>query len=182
MAQRYRREKLKELILYLAAKCGDDPSFEAAKLNWLLYYADFLAYGALGHSVTGSAYVRQKQGPAPKRLASLRDQMVSEAELAISYRRPMGRPQKVPAALRPPDLTVFAADEIAIIDEVVEALRCVEAADVSTVLRKAAGWRFAEQGAEIPYASVFVSVASLTDDDVARAREIAERYATTAHR
>jgi hypothetical protein len=182
MAQRYSRAKLRELILYLATKCSGDPSFDAAKLNWLLYYADFLAYGTLGRAITGAAYVRGKQGPAPRRLASLRDQMVADAELAIAYRRPMGRPQRVPAALRPSDLKVFAAEEVALIDEVVEALRGVEATDVTTVLRKAAGWRFAAQGAEIPYASVFVSAAPLTDDDIARAREIAERYAATAHR
>jgi len=33
--------KFKELILYVADKCSDDPDFGAVKLNKILFYSDF---------------------------------------------------------------------------------------------------------------------------------------------
>ena len=45
--------KMKELILYLAARSEDDPRFSSTKLNKLLFYCDFTAYRQLGRSITG---------------------------------------------------------------------------------------------------------------------------------
>ncbi|HZQ34888.1 MAG TPA: hypothetical protein VFD32_03070 [Dehalococcoidia bacterium] len=46
--------KLGELILYVAEKSSDDPRFGATKLNNILFFSDFLAFGQLGRSITGA--------------------------------------------------------------------------------------------------------------------------------
>lgn len=47
--KRFKREKFKELVLYLVEKSETDSSFGVSKLGRLLYYCDFAAYVELGH-------------------------------------------------------------------------------------------------------------------------------------
>ena len=42
------REKFEELIVYIAERCADDPTYDTFKLNTMLYYADFAAYRMFG--------------------------------------------------------------------------------------------------------------------------------------
>src|SRR6266498_2034018 len=66
-------ERLREMILYICAKCADDPAFGATKLNKILWFSDFLAYFQRGVPITGVAYQRLSRGPAPKRLVPVRE-------------------------------------------------------------------------------------------------------------
>ncbi len=182
MTQRYSKAKLRELALYLSAKASDDASFDVVKLDWLLYYVDFVAYGALEHAVTGATYVRAALGPVPKQWAALREEMLSQGELALAPRQRLGRVQRAPVSLRLPDLKAFEGEEIALIDEIIETLRGVGAGEAALVMRKAPGWRFAKEGEPIPYASALLSDEPLTQADVAWAQEIAGRHALTAPR
>lgn len=54
--------KFAELILYIVQKCAADETFDNAKLNHLLFHADFLAYAELGEPITGVEYIREKGG------------------------------------------------------------------------------------------------------------------------
>jgi hypothetical protein len=60
--------RLRELILYIAARCERDPRFGATKLNKILLFADFLAYFRRRRPITGVEYMRLPNGPAPRRL------------------------------------------------------------------------------------------------------------------
>ena len=60
-----RDKKLKELVLYIAQKSEDDPSFGATKLNKILFAADFYFFGQTGRSITGASYVHRGKGPVP---------------------------------------------------------------------------------------------------------------------
>ena len=59
-----RDKKLKELVLYIAQKSEDDPSFGATKLNKILFAADFYFFGQTGRSITGASYVHRGKGRA----------------------------------------------------------------------------------------------------------------------
>ena len=52
-ARQFSRSRFRELILYCALKSETHRFFGATKLNKCLFYADFLAYRALGSSITG---------------------------------------------------------------------------------------------------------------------------------
>lgn len=68
MAFRLNKEKFRELILYVANMSRNDPDFGAVKLNKILYYADFRAYRELGRPISGAAYRKLSEGPAPRQL------------------------------------------------------------------------------------------------------------------
>src|SRR6266480_4421152 len=75
--------KYRELVLYICQKCATDKKFGATKLNKILYFADFLAYAELGEPITGFEYQREKNGPVPRRLVPIREQMINARELAL---------------------------------------------------------------------------------------------------
>lgn len=175
----YDEEKFKELILYVAAKYECEDFFGATKLNKLLFYSDFLAYKTLGRPITGAEYVALEFGPAPKRLLPVQDELVKSGDIAIE-RRTL---QRRIIALRDPDLSEFSASEIAVVDQVIEALKDADAKQVSELSHAFLGWKAARaegqatgQMVAIPYATVFVSNKALDEFEVAHGLELAEKY------
>ena len=149
------RERLKELILYLAKRSADDAYFGATKLNKLLFFSDFMAFGQLGAPITGATYQKLKWGPAPRELLPVQREMQREASAKIK-RASAFTPDKT-VALREPDISQFTPQEIAIVDEVLEALKHDNATMVSDRSHKfSVGWQVAGEQEEIPYGTVFL--------------------------
>jgi hypothetical protein len=168
-------QRLTEMILYVSDKCSTDPTFGATKLNKILFFADFHAYHRRGHSITGSEYMRLGRGPAPRRLRPIRDQMIENKVLAIHRRKVFDLEQHRTVPLREPDLTSFSADDIAVVDEVIEILWGKTAEEVSEMSHGIA-WRAARDEQSIPYQAAYLSNEPLTHDDCDRARELANEY------
>ena len=165
--------RFKELILYVCQKCGHDPKFGATKLNKILYFSDFLAYAELGEPITGFEYRRLPNGPAPHRLMPVRDEMVTKRDLGfqiVALRG--GRTQHRAVNLRSPDLSVFTAAQISLVDRVIEELWSLDAEAVSELSHRMMGWRLAGLIETIPYENVFISNEPLTETDVQRGREL----------
>jgi len=167
--------RMRELILYVANKCLDDPHFGATKLNKVLFFADFTAYARTGQSITGSAYQRLPNGPAPKRLVPVRKSMVAARELYLKPQAVFDHLQHRLIPTREPQLDVFTAAQIALVDEVIQALDQMTASQLSD-LSHGAPWKAAQLGGLIPYQAVFL------DDRVASESEIAETHALAAER
>ena len=114
-------EKLKQLILYISQKCADHKGFGSTKLNKILYFADFIHYANTGTPVTGVEYQRLPWGPAPRRMKPVLDGMQESGELAMQHGRVLaGYISKKPVNLADPQLELFSADEISIVDYVIE--------------------------------------------------------------
>lgn len=170
-------DKFKELVLYIADRSQEDANFGATKLNKILYFSDFLAYGQLGAPITGARYQRLDMGPAPKELLPMQSDLVTAGDAVVVERERFGYPQKKVLALRDPRLDLFSADEIAIVDRVLGALRQHNAASVSELShRTGIGWEMAEDREEIPYQTIFVSTDPLTPRDIRRAQELAKEH------
>src|SRR6266436_3959963 len=123
-------EKFKELILYICEKSATDPNFGATKLNKVLFLSDFWAYGNLGKPITGVEYMKLPFGPAPRPLVPIRKEMQENGDLAIQETTldpTMAR--KRPVNLRAADLSRFSAEEIAIVDQVLELLKLATGSD-----------------------------------------------------
>ncbi len=154
---RYDEEKLAELILYVAEKIQSDRTAGATKLNKYLYFADFSAVRKLGHPITGAEYQRLRHGPAPRRLPPVRDRLVRNGE-ARRERRPDGlgyvHDDLIPE--RQPRTELFAAEELRVVDEVIETLREMSATQVSELSHREAGWQLVDEGETIPYELAFV--------------------------
>jgi hypothetical protein len=165
--------RYRELVLYICQKCATDPKFGATKLNKILYFSDFLAYATLGEPITGFEYQRLPNGPAPRRMLPMREDMERRRDLGFQT-IPLrgGRTQHRAVNLRVPDLQVFTAAQIALVDRVIEELWDLDAEAVSDLSHRMMGWRLANLNEVIPYETVFISSEPLTETDVQRAREL----------
>lgn len=176
-ATEYDERKLKELILYVADRCEADPTFGAVKLNKILFYADFLAFASTGKPITGVEYEKMQLGPVPSALQQASASLIAEGGLARQRKDRFGHAQIRFVALRVPDLSLFTGAEIALVDEVIEALRGVNAAEASGLSHLEHGWQLANLREPIPYETVFLSNEPATEADFERAKELVAQNA-----
>lgn len=167
-------QKMKELILYLAAKSEQDPRFSATKLNKLLFYCDFAAYRQLGRPITGHSYQKLQFGPAPKAMLPILEQMKQDGEAVEVEREHFGFRQKRLMALRPPRVAVFTAEELYLAEQMVADLWESTARQVSDLSHDFIGWKVANLNEVIPYETVFVGdpALPLSDDEIAFCRQL----------
>jgi hypothetical protein len=157
------------LIVFIASRLEGDRHFGSTKLNKLLFFADFLAYVKLGKAITGQPYFRLQNGPAPKRMKPIVEQMIADQSLAIQERDRYGRTQKVPIALRNADLACFSSDEIAVVTEVLDNLRRKNAKGISSLSHRFAGWKLAKDHEIIPYEVALVEFKKPRKRDIEKA-------------
>ncbi|CAN5789844.1 hypothetical protein BH23ACT11_BH23ACT11_29620 [soil metagenome] len=169
------RERLRELILYIADKCEYDRTFGAVKLNKILFFADFVSFAEYGESITGIRYKKYQQGPVPTALRSLRDEMESKGDIVLKKKEYHGRTQNRVISLREPDFDKFRARDIALVDKVIEMLWERNAVQVSEMSHNKA-WKNASEGEAIPYEASFVSDEPLTERDIIIAEEMIAEY------
>jgi len=169
-------EKLRELVLYVIQKCGDDPRFGATKLNKILFYSDFYSYAHFGKPITGVEYMKLPQGPAPRRLVPVRSLLVKAGDLEI-FEKPLftGKTQTRFVAKRLPDLRPFSGPELALVDEIIDYLRDKSAGEVSDATHGRA-WKVACDRDSIPYESVFLSDRAANASDTALVRKFARKF------
>jgi len=174
-------EKLAELILYVAERSESDPDFGATKINKILFYSDFTAFARHGKPITGQEYMRLENGPVPRRFIPV-FAILEQAKRAAIKHCPVagGFVQHRTIALEPPHLTRFTAEEIAIVDEVIDDLRGYNARRVSEVSHRFIGWQVARERETIPYEMVYLSTRPVTDEELAYARQLAQHYGNEA--
>jgi hypothetical protein len=159
--------KLTELILYVTKLCADDPFFGSTKLNKILYFSDFLAYGNLGKPITGVAYQHLERGPAPKMLFPVRSRMIERGDLRLDSRLdPFGYEQKRPVALRDADIALFETKELELVKQVKIALSKASATEASNISHREVGWKTTKMKETIPYASIFLSDEPLSQAEI----------------
>ena len=149
--QKLDKKKLRQLALYVAARCENDPRFSRVKLNKIIFYSDFTHYIKSGQSITGSVYIKMPFGPCPKDFNKLEEKMSKDEEMKIQEREYYGKVQKRPIALVPADLSLFTAEEIASVEKVVHNLWDNSAREVSELSHLFDGWKLADDFEEIPY-------------------------------
>lgn len=169
-------DKFRELLLYIADKSVEDPDFGATKLNKILFFSDFVAYGKYGRSITGARYQRLDNGPVPKELLPIQKELVKKRDAYMFERPHFGHTQKRLLARRQPDLTLFSGEEIAVVDEVMGALRGWNATNVSLLSHNLSVWASAGDRQEIPYETVFVSNKPPNPSDIRRGIELALKH------
>jgi hypothetical protein len=164
--------KLAELMLYVARRSEQDAEFGAIKLNKVLFYSDFIAYGRLRRPITAQVYQKLERGPAPRRLLPVQRKLLKEGAAATQIRDHFGFEQKRLVALRLPNLSGFTGEEIAIVDEVIDLLRDHNASEVSALSHELACWQLADLNQDIPYEAILLSSRPLTESEKAHARTI----------
>jgi len=165
-------KKLRELILYIAAVSEGDEMFGSTKLNKLLFFSDFLCFMETGNAITGEEYQKLKNGPAPRAMLRVSEEMRQAHELELADRRHYGKLQKRPLALRDPDLSIFTATEIAIVERVLRRFWDKNASEISATSRQFIEWQLAGEGETIPYVSSLFYTRDLTRQEMEWANDL----------
>jgi len=179
--------KFRELILLVARKSEGDPRFGALKLNKLLFYMDFLAYMELGKPITGQEYFALRQGPAPRHMVPIREQMKREGDIAIRVKETLySGTQDRTFALREPDLSRFTPQEIDLVHSLINRCWNHSGTELSDFTHRFAGWQLAKEKETIPYTFALLDYRAPADDEVKRGLDLEgpaaaclDRYAVT---
>ncbi len=163
-------DRLRNLILYVARQSEGDERFGSTKLNKELFYVDFTSYIRTGKSVTGAEYRRIERGPAPTAMKPVLDAMVREQELALESRGYFGFGQKVPRALREPDTSLFAADELALVHEILDRFHLFNGKQISKQAYQDFGLSDYSEGETLPYEIALVSNDGFTEREIRQAQ------------
>lgn len=170
------RERLRELILYVAERSKDDDDFGATKLNKLLFYADFISFAKYGRPLTNTQYQKRPYGPVPTSIESLRDEMEAANDVAVIHKGLAPYIQQRVFPLREARLDEhFTPSQIALVDEVIQTLRNLNAREVSDMSHDFA-WQVTGDYDLIPYDAVFIYDRELSEREVARAHELAAKH------
>lgn len=164
--------KFDELLIHIAERSVNDSSFGKTKLNKILYYIDFNAFGYLGRSVTGATYQHRPYGPVPREISLARSRVLRTGAARLSAEFNFGYQQQRLLACRPANTGVFGREELIIINAVIDWLAPLTAREASDLSHREFGYRMTSDGETIPYETVYVSSRQPTAEDHARADEV----------
>jgi hypothetical protein len=150
------KQKLRELILYISDKCGYDSNFGMVKLNKIILFADVISYLRDGESITGTEYMKLKNGPVPVHMIQILEYMKDRGEVVIKSQPNGVYIQKRVIPLRNADLDCFTAKDIALVEEVIHSLSRFNATNVSN-LSHGTAWKVPAEKDIIPYEAFFLS-------------------------
>jgi hypothetical protein len=155
----FAEDKFRELLVYIATRSADDPTFGSVKLNKVLYYSDFASYRLLGKPITGASYQKLREGPAPRELLQCRAELIDSGNATIELRPYFTRMQKtlVINPDREPDTEIFDPGELELVDQVISYFRGKTAREVSDFSHREPGWILATDRETIPYETAWLS-------------------------
>lgn len=162
--------KFKEVLLYILNKVGSKSNIGETVIYKLLYFIDFDFYEKYEEQLMGATYMKNQYGPTPIEFARIIDQLISHEELEKVKSGYFNYPQTKYLPLRKPDLTRLKANEIEVIDDVLNRLSDMNAAQISAYSHSDVPWITTGDGDVIEYESVFYrtppySVRAYTDED-----------------
>lgn len=169
------QERFRELILYISLRSEGDEAFGVTKLDRLLYFIDAEALRRTGETMTGQTYVKSDLGPVPERIEETLRALDDESALVVRPRIVSGfSRQRRPFALRGPELGLFTAAEVCLIETVLARYRSFTARQCSILSHRKYGWQLAAMGETIPVSTELISERDLTLDEMAYAEDLVE--------
>lgn len=170
------RQRLRQLILFISDRCRKSSKFGAVKLNKILFYSDFNSFAKHGKPITNIPYQKRPFGPVPSVYEEVRDEMIADKEIDLVNEGlpPYIRQHVVPLEEANID-AYFEPHVIALVDEVIQTLADLSVSEVSELSHDFA-WQIAGDYELIPYEAVFIYDRELSEREIARAHELADKY------
>src|SRR6185503_19809565 len=106
------REKFKRLVHYVIWRAGEKPGFGATKLNKVLWFAEARQYALTGRPIADAAYVREKFGPVPRGIMTIRKELEDEHKIRIYPAKSAYEGWRFRSLIEP-DRTDFSSQELA---------------------------------------------------------------------
>jgi hypothetical protein len=170
-----RDERFKELVLYVANACVDDPTYSKVKLLKVLFYSDFESYGLYREPITGMPYRKKPFGPCPADFPRIQAEMLRDRQLHLHRHRVHDYTAQRLLPLQEPTFNFLSARDLFIVDRWIRFFRTMTASEVSEYSHGKA-WKIAGESELIPYEAVFISDEPPTFEDVAMVKELAAKY------
>jgi len=103
----------------------------------------------------GAQYLKNRYGPTPVEFAKIVKQMKNKHEIEKVKSNYFEHPQTKYLPLRKPDLSKLTAEELTVIEDVLNRLSDMNATQISDYSHGDIPWKTAEEGSIIEYESVF---------------------------
>lgn len=159
--------KYENAILFLISKMSDNKIHGRKKLAKLLYYVDFdrFEYQESMQTVTGDEYKHRPMGPVPDSFLQVVTNMEKDGKLTVDEIDEYGLPHKtsVYTALTDPDMSVFDADDIAILNRVARHYADKSGGDLERQSHGEAPWRGVKENEHIPFELAFYRETDFSD-------------------
>jgi transcriptional regulator with XRE-family HTH domain len=165
-----KKNKFKQVILYLLERCAGKPNVGQTVLYKLLYFADFNFYELYEEQMTGATYRKQKFGPVPLEFNEIIKDMEKKGEIKEIRDKYYEYPQKRYLPLVKADLNQLKASEKDVLDKVIDQLSDTCAADISAFSHEDMPWKATKDKEIMAYELVFYrtmpySVRTYKDDE-----------------
>lgn len=147
--------KFKEVLLYILGKVGAKPNVGETVLYKLLYFIDFDYYEKYEEQLIGATYIKNQHGPTPVEFPSIVKEMIASGELELIKSQYFQHTQKKYLPHREPDLSGLSANEIALIDDVLNRLSNMSAKAISDHSHHDVPWVVTQLKGRIDYEAVF---------------------------
>ncbi|OGW54907.1 MAG: repressor protein [Nitrospirae bacterium RBG_13_43_8] len=163
-------QKFKEVLLHILSKVGSKPNIGETVIYKLLYFIDFDFYEKYEEQLIGATYMKNQYGPTPVEFAKIIEQMIKKGEIEKVKSDYFNYPQTKYLPRKKSDLTKLKANEVEVIDDVLNRLSDMNASQISDYSHRDVPWLTTNEGEVIEYESVFYrtppySVRSYTEEN-----------------
>ena len=148
-------QKFKEVLLYILNKVGAKENIGETVIYKLLYFIDFDFYEKYEEQLIGATYIKNKYGPTPIEFVKIVEKMIEGKEIEKVKSEYFNFPQTKYLPCRKPDLTKLKANEIEVIDDVLNRLSEMNGSQISAYSHNDVPWMTTAEGDAIEYESVF---------------------------
>ena len=151
----YNSEKFKAMIHYIISRCESKDNFARVVLYKLLYFSDFDNYEKYEESISGETYIRKKRGPVPSHFLEAISELIDEGKIDECSEQVINYFKFKYSSLKKPDLSLFKARELQVIDDTINKISHLYSEDISHYSHGDIPWRLANDGESLNYEAVF---------------------------
>lgn len=147
--------KFKEVLLYILNKVGSKSNIGETAIYKLLYFIDFDFYENYEEQLIGATYIKNRYGPTPIEFKKVVERMIEDGEIIKVESIYFKYPQTKYLPLRKADLSKLKANEIEVIDNILNRLSDMNASQISEYSHNDVPWLTTEDQERIEYEAVF---------------------------
>ncbi len=148
-------EKFREVLLYILNKVGSKPNIGETVIYKILYFIEFDYYEKYEEQMMGATYIKNVYGPTPIEFKDIVRKMIEDKQIMKVAGSYFEYPQTKYLPLRKFDLSKLRATEIEVIDDVLNRLSDMNAAQISEYSHNDVPWLTTEDQKSIEYEAVF---------------------------
>jgi len=152
---KFNKEKFKQVLHYIVSKVGTLDNVGKTVLFKILYFSDFDYYELNEMPITGERYFKLAHGPAPLDFDGIISELEKEEKIKEIDAKYKGLPQIKFLSLCKPNLNLLNANELQLVEKVINKLSSMSAKQVSGYSHEDMPWKATKDNEEIDYELVF---------------------------